>query len=101
LSESGDGVEVMQTYSWIALIEIVGGLVLSSWWYQHRRAWSTNKQDEAIRRHANRNYDLKPVVKRGHPYYRLAYGAAEIEITKVLLRGKSREMLLSRMIAFE
>jgi hypothetical protein len=53
----GNGVEVTQTYGWIALVVIVGGLVLSGWWYQHRRAWSTIKQDEAMRRHVNRNYE--------------------------------------------
>jgi len=53
----GDGVEVMRTYIWIALVVILGGLVLWVWWYQRRRAWSTHKQDESMRRHVNRNYD--------------------------------------------
>jgi hypothetical protein len=53
----GDGVLVIRTYVWISLAVIPGGLVLWGWWYQHRRAWSTHKQDESMRRHVNRNYD--------------------------------------------
>jgi len=53
----GDGVEVTQTYIWIGLAVALGGLVLWGWWYQHRRAWPTRKQDETMRRHVNRNYD--------------------------------------------
>ena len=52
-----DGVVVMRTYIWIGLAMVPGGLVLWLWWYQHRRAWSTRKQDETMRRHVNRNYD--------------------------------------------
>ena len=48
---------MMRTDVWIALAVVIGGLVLSGWWRQHRRAWSTNKQDESMRRHVNRNYD--------------------------------------------
>jgi hypothetical protein len=48
---------MMRTDVWIALAVVIGGLVLSTWWRQHRRAWSTNKQDESMRRHVNRNYD--------------------------------------------
>jgi hypothetical protein len=53
----GDGVDFMQTYIWIGLALVLGGLVLWGWRYQHRRAWSTRKQDESMRRHVNTNYD--------------------------------------------
>jgi hypothetical protein len=52
-----DGVRVMRTYLLIGLAVVLGGLVLWLWRYQHRRAWSTRKQDETMRRHVNRNYD--------------------------------------------
>ena len=52
-----DGVVEMRAYIWIGLAVVLGGLVLWAWWYQHRRAWSTRKQDETMRRHVNRNYD--------------------------------------------
>jgi hypothetical protein len=48
---------VTQTYVWIVLGVVLGGLELWGWWYQHRRAWSTYKQDESMRRHVNKNYD--------------------------------------------
>jgi hypothetical protein len=53
----GDGVVVMRTYIWIGLAVVLGGLVLWGWWYQHRRTWSTYRQDESMRRHVNKNYD--------------------------------------------
>ena len=52
-----DGVVVMRTYIWIGLAVVLGGLVLWGWWYQRRRAWSTRKQDETMRRHVTRTYD--------------------------------------------
>jgi hypothetical protein len=52
-----DGVRVMRTYIWIGLAVVLGGLVLWGWWYQRRRAWSTRKQDETMRRHVTRTYD--------------------------------------------
>jgi hypothetical protein len=52
-----DGVVVMRTYIWVGLAVVLGGLVLWGWWYQHRRAWSTHRQDETMRRHVNKNYD--------------------------------------------
>ena len=48
---------MMQTYAWVALALVLGGLVLWGWWRQHRRAWSTYRQDESMRRHVNKNYD--------------------------------------------
>jgi hypothetical protein len=53
----GDGVVGMRAYIWIGLAVVFGGLVLWVWWYQDRRAWSTRKQDETMRRHVNKNYD--------------------------------------------
>ncbi|HUD55895.1 MAG TPA: hypothetical protein VMR02_11750 [Terracidiphilus sp.] len=47
----------MRTYIWIGLAVVLGGLVLWGWWYQRRRAWSTRKQDETMRRHVTRTYD--------------------------------------------
>jgi hypothetical protein len=52
-----DGVVMMRTYMWIGLAAVLGGFILWFWWYQHRRTWSTRKQDETMRRHVNRNYD--------------------------------------------
>jgi hypothetical protein len=52
-----DGAVEMRANIWIGLAVVLGGLVLWGWWYQHRRAWSTRKQDETMRRHVNRNYD--------------------------------------------
>src|SRR5664280_2290485 len=49
-------VVVMRVYVWIALSVALGGLILWGGWYQRRRAWSTHKQDETMRRHVNRNY---------------------------------------------
>ena len=48
---------MMRTYVWIALAVAIGGLVVWGRWHQHRRAWSTYKQDESMRRHVNKNYD--------------------------------------------
>jgi len=48
---------MMRTYVWIALSVAIGGLVVWGRWHQHRRAWSTHKQDESMRRHVNKNYD--------------------------------------------
>jgi high-affinity Fe2+/Pb2+ permease len=47
----------MQTYVWIGLTMVAGGLALWGWRYHHRRAWPTSKKDEAMRRHVNKAYD--------------------------------------------
>jgi hypothetical protein len=52
-----DGAVMIRIYIWIGLAVVLGGLVLWGWRYQHRRAWSTDKQDESMRRHVNDNYD--------------------------------------------
>jgi nucleoside-diphosphate-sugar epimerase len=39
---------------------VVGDLICGRWWLIHRRAWnphSRSNEDEAMRRHVNRNYD--------------------------------------------
>jgi hypothetical protein len=51
-----DGLDVMRTYVWIALVMGFAGLVLWGWWYQQRRAWSKDRRDESMRRHVNKNY---------------------------------------------
>ena len=48
---------VKLTYVWIALIVVFSGLALWGWRYNHRRAWSTFKKDESMRRHVNKAYN--------------------------------------------
>jgi hypothetical protein len=48
------------TFQWTALVVVVGILGICCKWWAHRRAWnphSRSKENEAIRRHVNRNYD--------------------------------------------
>jgi hypothetical protein len=59
---SGNGVVVIRgSVQWIALVVVLGILgICGTWWLIHRRAWnphSRSNEDEAMRRHVNRNYD--------------------------------------------
>src|ERR1700722_20879623 len=59
---SENGVVVIRgSVQWIALVVVLGILgICARWWLIHRRAWnphSRSNEDEAMRRHVNRNYD--------------------------------------------
>jgi hypothetical protein len=60
-------VVIRGTFQWTALTAVVGILGICCRWLIHRRAWnphSLSDENEAMRRHVNRNYDWEAELVR-------------------------------------